>query len=67
MSTHNICFYKDLAKIIFQLSSNMHIISSSVYGELVKLSINPHKTHTTEIFVISMQTAKLMIKLSHLF
>ena len=29
MSTHNIGFYEDLTKIIFQLSSNMHIISSS--------------------------------------
>ena len=30
MSTHNIGFYEDLTKIIFQLSSNMHVISSSV-------------------------------------
>ena len=29
MSTHNICFYEDLTKIIFQLSSNTHIIFSS--------------------------------------
>ena len=29
MSTHNIGFYEDLTKIIFQLSSNMHGISSS--------------------------------------
>ena len=29
MSTHNIGFYEDLTKIIFQLSSNMHLISSS--------------------------------------
>ena len=28
MSTHNIGFYEDLIKIIFQLSSNMHLISS---------------------------------------
>ena len=32
MSTHNINFYEDLTKIIFQLSSNMHLISSSVIG-----------------------------------
>ena len=31
MSTHNIGFYEDLTKIIFQLSSNSHLISSSVY------------------------------------
>ena len=29
MSTHNIGFYEDLAKIIFELSSNMHLISSA--------------------------------------
>ena len=30
MSTNNIGFYEDLTKIFFQLSSNMHLISSSV-------------------------------------
>ena len=29
MSTHNIGFYEDSTKIIFQLSSNMHLISSA--------------------------------------
>ena len=29
MSTHNIGFYKYLTKIIFELSSNMHLISSA--------------------------------------
>ena len=29
MSTHNIGFYEDLTKIIFQLSSTMHLIFSS--------------------------------------
>ena len=29
MSTHNIGFNEDLTKIIFQLSSNTHLISSS--------------------------------------
>ena len=29
MSTHNIGFYEDLTKIIFELSSNMHLISST--------------------------------------
>ena len=29
MSTHNIGFYEDLTKIIFKLSSNTHLISSS--------------------------------------
>ena len=30
MSTHNIVFYEDLTKIIFELSSNTHLISSAV-------------------------------------
>ena len=30
MSTHNIGFYEDLTKIIFEYSSNMHLISSAV-------------------------------------
>ena len=29
MSTHNIGFYEEIAKIIFQLSSNMYFICSS--------------------------------------
>ena len=34
MSTHNIGFYEDLTKIIFELSSNTHLISSSVIAQL---------------------------------
>ena len=30
MSTHNIGFYEDLTKIIFELSSNTHFNSSAV-------------------------------------
>ena len=29
MSTHNIGFYEDLTKIIFELSSNTYLISSA--------------------------------------
>ena len=29
MRTHNIGFYEDLTEIIFELLSNMHLISSS--------------------------------------
>ena len=29
MSTHNIGFYEDLTKIIFELSSNTHLLSSA--------------------------------------
>ena len=49
MSTHNICLYEEISKIIPELSSNMHFISSSGYvlfclfsggplGELVQWS-----------------------------
>ena len=31
MSTHNICFYGELTKIILQLSSNTLLICSSAY------------------------------------
>ena len=34
MSTHNIGFYKDLTKIIFELSSNTHLNSSAVDGNV---------------------------------
>ena len=30
MNTHNIGFYEDLTNIIFELSSNTHLISSAV-------------------------------------
>ena len=33
MSTYNIDFYEDLTKIIFQLSSNTHLISSFENGQ----------------------------------
>ena len=31
ISTHNIGFYEELTKIIFELSSNMHLIPSAAY------------------------------------
>ena len=37
MSTHNIGFYEDLTKIVFELSSNTHLISSAVYPTLVDI------------------------------
>ena len=37
MSTHNIGFYEDLTKIIFELSSNSHLISSADGDEAMKL------------------------------
>ena len=37
MSTHYIGFYDDLTKIIFQLSSNTHLISSSDSRDSIEL------------------------------
>ena len=34
MSTHNIGFYEDLTKMIIELSSNTHLISSAGHGDL---------------------------------
>ena len=51
MSTHNIGFYEDLTKIIFELSSNMHLISSAV---IARLSSNTH---------LSVQLLQMMIVL----
>ena len=39
MNTHNIGFYEDLTKIIFELSSNTHLISSAA-GFLVNAPRN---------------------------
>ena len=38
MSTHNIGFYEDLTKIIFELSSNTHLISSAGFVKIPSLS-----------------------------
>ena len=35
MSTHNICFYEEISKIIPKLSSIKHLISSSVAFVLI--------------------------------
>ena len=37
MSTHNIGFYEDLTKIIIELSSNTHLISSAANNVHVPL------------------------------
>ena len=39
MSTHNICFYGEVTKIILPLSSNTRLISSSVRSVCPKLRI----------------------------
>ena len=40
MSTHNIGFYEDLTKIIFELSSNMHLLSSA--GPYLHIMLLPY-------------------------
>ena len=46
MSTHNIGFYEDLTKIIFELSSNTHLISSA--GHIVAHLKNRYGAHVTK-------------------
>ena len=47
MSTHNIGFHEDLAKLslnYYQISSNTHLISSAVYLNIYKASLfNAHQ------------------------
>ena len=45
MSTHNIGFYEEISKIIpyHQMSSNMHLISSSVCKQAVKAFVRMHR------------------------
>ena len=40
MSTHNIGFYEEISKIIPELSSNMHLISSSdIYRNNIRFGL----------------------------
>ena len=41
MSTHNIGFYEDLTKIILELSSNMHLISSAESNHQIQICVSP--------------------------
>ena len=47
MRTHNISFYEDLTKIIFQLSSNTHLFSSSEESQTA--SANQKQVLTTDL------------------
>ena len=40
MSTHNIGFHEDLTKIIFELSSNAHLIASAEYYTFLPCPLN---------------------------
>ena len=39
MSTHNICFYEEISKIIIILSSNTHLISSAAFSPLEEINL----------------------------
>ena len=51
MSTHYIGFYEDLTKIIFELSSNTHLISSAAYMCIYRtFDVYKIKYHSVLIF-----------------
>ena len=56
MSAHNIGIYEDLTKIIFELSSNMHLHSSADKHALIK--------HTEQIIFMMTATANCQQKKS---
>ena len=39
MSTHNISFYEDMTKIIFELSSNKHLVSSAALSIIISVLV----------------------------
>ena len=47
-STHNICFYEELTKIIFEFSSNRHVISSSVSDLDIHCWLSPVSPETLD-------------------
>ena len=60
MSTHNVSFYEDLTKIIFfQLSSNMHLISSS--GEIFKKIISELSSNAALIWSFGVTKSSLIL------
>ena len=68
MSTHNIGFYEDLTKIIFELSSNTHLISSAAF----QLQYSPihyvnMPTQYTEIFMAVKQSDNFQMKKNDFF
>ena len=50
MSTHNICFYGELTKIILQLSSNIHLICCTESAAQAESSVHT-KQLVARIFV----------------
>ena len=51
MSTHNIGFYEEIRKIIFELSSNTHLISSAVCIGLITQCFIFCRRHTCDTFL----------------
>ena len=68
MSTHNIGFYEDLTKIIFELSSNSHLISSAEFCKcLIALKVLEnlykvfhHSGSLNRIYYLSLVVRKLV-------
>ena len=57
MSTHNIGFYKDLTKIVFELSSNTHLFSSAVVASFGGITIcMPMVVHSMPFITICVIT-----------
>ena len=49
MSTHNIGFNEDLTKIILELSSNTHLISSAAQGYITSAQLNGNLTFMSRV------------------
>ena len=63
MSTHKIGFYVEVAKIIFQISSNTHFICFSdehvLMGELTKIwSYNTYTKYPSYILMLMIDTVQ---------
>ena len=64
MSTHNIGFYEDLAKIIFELSSNTHLIFSAEESCLIGVHTVFHSVYTCVLFTRRYFSYKMHISLN---
>ena len=57
MSTNNIGFYEDLTKIIFELSSNTHLISSAEITQKLEM-VHLQVVGADYLFIINIQHFK---------
>ena len=71
MSTHNIGFYKDLKKIIFQLSSNTHQVISSDFTFIIHSSYSKrnlrHQNETIKDSITSTLFPKYSILIEYAY